>query len=69
MIKEIDIEQLKREYKNRFSESWIANKDWNPANEKNSYSECKKLIDDYSELLFVIFSYSILGGEFIIKKH
>lgn len=68
MIKEIDIEQLKREYKNRFSESWIANKDWNPANEKNSYSECKKLIDDYSELLFVIFSYSILGGEFIIKK-
>lgn len=68
MSKVFDIELLKREYKIRFSESWIAEKNWNSDKEKISYFECKTLIDNYSELLFVIFSYSILSGEFIIKK-
>ena len=34
MNKEFDIELLKREYKIRFSENWIAKKNWNSDREK-----------------------------------
>lgn len=40
MNKEFDIELLKREYKIRFSENWIAKKNWNSDKEKISYFEC-----------------------------
>lgn len=68
MNKVFDTEQLKREYKDKFPEDWLECEDWSEGKEKESYLKCKKVIDYYSELFFVTFSYSILSGEFINKK-
>ena len=63
-----NIEKLTEEYENKFSDGWLEKVDWSEDKEKESYLKCKALIDSYSELFFVTFSYSILSGEFLDKK-
>lgn len=68
MTKKFNVDFLKSEYKKKFPENWIEKENWNSSEERKSYLKCKKIIDYFSELFFVTFSYSILSGEFIRKK-
>lgn len=67
MTKQFLTVKIKNDYNNNFPENWIGNKDWSKIHEKDSYIECKKTIDAFSEDFLQIFSYSILSGEFVVK--
>lgn len=62
------IDSILSEYKKTFHQDWISKLDWSSNNESISYTEGKRLIDDFTENFFVAFSKSILSGDYIIKS-